>query len=179
VDTEAQLSFRSMQGDKGMAHPREIERLVVALMAQAVDTEALVTESGVVLDLTIEGVRCLLIRCDEPPAFAILSPREREIARMVANGLTNKTIAHLLEISPWTVSTHLRRIFAKLRVTSRAAMVARLLTWKPGTQESPSADAFPASHEPCCDLSGASPGSRETSKTRTPGTGPQTASRGP
>jgi DNA-binding CsgD family transcriptional regulator len=130
-----------------MGHPQEIQRLVVALMAQAVDTEALVTESGVVLDLTVEGVRCLLIRCDGPPAFAILSPREREVARMVANGLTNKTIAHLLEISPWTVSTHLRRIFAKLRVTSRAAMVARLLTGKPATQEPLSVDAFLASHD--------------------------------
>jgi len=55
------------------------------------------------------------------------SPREREIARMLAKGYPNKTIADVLEISPWTVSTHLRRIFAKLRVSSRAAMAARCL----------------------------------------------------
>ena len=33
-------------------------------------------------------------------------------------------IAGKLDVSPWTVSTHLRRIFAKLDVPTRAAMVA-------------------------------------------------------
>jgi DNA-binding CsgD family transcriptional regulator len=81
----------------------------------------------VLLDLEVEGVRCVLMR--RPPAAqpeVALSPREREIARMVAKGYPNKTIAGVLEISSWTVSTHLRRIFAKLAVSSRAAMVARL-----------------------------------------------------
>jgi DNA-binding CsgD family transcriptional regulator len=36
-------------------------------------------------------------------------------------------IADVLNISSWTVCTHLRRIFAKMGVGSRAAMVARLL----------------------------------------------------
>jgi DNA-binding CsgD family transcriptional regulator len=57
-----------------------------------------------------------------------LSPRETEIARMVARGYTNKTIADVLDISVWTVGTHLRRIFTKLHVSSRAAMVAALTT---------------------------------------------------
>ena len=48
-----------------------------------------------------------------------------QYARMVAEGYPNKTIAAVLEISSWTVSTHLRRMFAKLGVSSRAAMVAR------------------------------------------------------
>jgi DNA-binding CsgD family transcriptional regulator len=56
----------------------------------------------------------------------LLSPREIEIVRLVAKGLPNKTIAGVLEISPWTVATYLRRVFAKLGVGSRAAMVARL-----------------------------------------------------
>jgi two-component system, NarL family, nitrate/nitrite response regulator NarL len=56
-----------------------------------------------------------------------LSPREQEIARLIAKGLPNKTIAAVLDISPWTVSTHLRRIFTKLGVSSRAEMVAQVL----------------------------------------------------
>jgi DNA-binding CsgD family transcriptional regulator len=46
---------------------------------------------------------------------------------MVAKGYPNKTIASVLDISSWTVASHLRRVFAKLGVSSRAAMVARLL----------------------------------------------------
>lgn len=55
-----------------------------------------------------------------------LTPREQEIVRMVALGHPNKTIAAVLEISAWTVGTHLRHVFAKLGVSSRAAMIARL-----------------------------------------------------
>jgi DNA-binding CsgD family transcriptional regulator len=60
-------------------------------------------------------------------SFAQLSPREVEIYRMVAKGHSNKMIADILNISAWTVCTHLRRVFAKLGVSSRAAMVARLM----------------------------------------------------
>jgi DNA-binding CsgD family transcriptional regulator len=50
---------------------------------------------------------------------------------MVAKGYPNKTIASILDISSWTVASHIRRIFAKFGVSSRAAMVACLLegTW--------------------------------------------------
>jgi len=46
---------------------------------------------------------------------------------MVAKGYPNKTIAAVLEISSWTVGTHLRHVFAKLHVSSRAAMVAKMI----------------------------------------------------
>jgi DNA-binding CsgD family transcriptional regulator len=83
----------------------------------------------VMLDMEVDGVRCLLVRLMPKSARAqvFLSPREQEIARMVAEGYPNKTIAAVLDISSWTVGTHLRRVFAKLGVGSRAAMVARLL----------------------------------------------------
>jgi DNA-binding CsgD family transcriptional regulator len=80
------------------------------------------------LDMDVDGSRYLLIRMPTMnPLRTQLSPREREIVRMVAQGHANKIIADVLGISAWTVCTHLRRIFAKLGVGSRAAMVARLL----------------------------------------------------
>ena len=81
----------------------------------------------VLLDVNVGDVRCVVVRHEDDAANVAnvtLSPREREIARMVALGYTNKTIARVLDISVWTVSTHLRRIFAKLGVSNRAAMVA-------------------------------------------------------
>ena len=82
----------------------------------------------VLLDAEIDGYRYLLLRTFSQQRPRIhLSPREREIVRMVAKGHPNKVIADVLNISSWTVCTHLRRIFAKLGVTSRAAMVGELL----------------------------------------------------
>jgi DNA-binding CsgD family transcriptional regulator len=82
----------------------------------------------VLFDAEFDGMRCLVVR--EPKttgARVSCTPREREIARMVAKGYPNKAIAAVLEISSWTVGTHLRHMFAKLGVSSRAAMVARIL----------------------------------------------------
>jgi len=58
-------------------------------------------------------------------AAEFLTPRELQIVALVADGKVNKQIADVLRISEWTVSTHLRRIFAKLGVDTRAAMVSR------------------------------------------------------
>lgn len=86
------------------------------------------TAEEVLIDLEVDGNRYLLLRMPPPNGKRVqLSPREQEIVRMVAKGHPNKVIADVLNISSWTVCTHLRRIFAKLGVGSRAAMVAQLL----------------------------------------------------
>ncbi len=68
--------------------------------------------------------------CSEDPAEEAIEPRlsarELEIARLISRGHTTRTVAAVLEISPWTVSTHVRRMFAKLDVASRSALTARL-----------------------------------------------------
>ncbi|HEY2936511.1 MAG TPA: response regulator transcription factor, partial [Gaiellaceae bacterium] len=59
-----------------------------------------------------------------PQGRAALSPREREILRLVAAGATNLEIAGKLEVGPETVKTLLARSFAKLGTRKRAEAVA-------------------------------------------------------
>lgn len=56
-----------------------------------------------------------------------LSARELVVLRYVAEGLSTKEIAHILNSSPRTIETYLSRIFQKLNATSRmqAVMIAR------------------------------------------------------
>jgi len=58
---------------------------------------------------------------------AELSPRELDVLALVAQGLTDKEIAHSLSLSVHTVKSHLRNILAKLHVSGRreAARLAR------------------------------------------------------
>jgi ATP/maltotriose-dependent transcriptional regulator MalT len=86
------------------------------------------TVNEVILELNMNGMQYYLVRCRSKFQDSIhLSPRELAIARLIAQGFSNKHIGETLNISCWTVNTHLRRIFSKLGVTSRASMVARLM----------------------------------------------------
>ncbi|MFH7598855.1 AAA family ATPase [Streptomyces racemochromogenes] len=58
------------------------------------------------------------------PPLPHLTPREREIAALVTEGLTTPAIAARLYLSPRTVDTHLSHIFRKTGVTTRAALAA-------------------------------------------------------
>ncbi len=58
------------------------------------------------------------------PCFADLSPREREVAGLLAVGLRNKDIALALGISLGTVKDHVHHILSKTGLDSRAAVAA-------------------------------------------------------
>jgi DNA-binding NarL/FixJ family response regulator len=58
------------------------------------------------------------------PHGSVLTPRERELARIVAHGAANRTVARRLEISEKAVEKHLTSIYAKLGITSRAQLAA-------------------------------------------------------
>lgn len=83
----------------------------------------------ILLESDIDGTRYYLVRCrpQEIENAVSLSPREQSITHLVAQGLPDKCIAKELGISRWTVASHLRRIYQKLGVTTRASMMARLL----------------------------------------------------
>lgn len=57
--------------------------------------------------------------------LSILSPREREVGRLIARGCTDKEIADLLGIRFSTVRTHVNRCFDKLECSNRAELSAR------------------------------------------------------
>jgi DNA-binding NarL/FixJ family response regulator len=54
-----------------------------------------------------------------------LTPREREIVRLVCRGMRNKEIAEALSITPGTVKVHLMHIFEKASVTDRFELAAQ------------------------------------------------------
>ncbi|MFI2227773.1 helix-turn-helix transcriptional regulator [Streptomyces fradiae] len=58
-----------------------------------------------------------------PAGLAVLNGQEHRIVQMVAEGLTNKQIARRLEISPHTVNYHLKKLFRKVGVNSRIALL--------------------------------------------------------
>jgi DNA-binding NarL/FixJ family response regulator len=61
---------------------------------------------------------------ESPQALDELTGREREIMRLVAQGLSNAEIAGRLVISPLTAKTHVSNVLRKLGCRDRAALVA-------------------------------------------------------
>ncbi|HEY3089223.1 MAG TPA: LuxR C-terminal-related transcriptional regulator [Jatrophihabitantaceae bacterium] len=60
------------------------------------------------------------------------TPRERDVARHVVDGLSDREIAERLFLSPYTVSQYVKRIYRKLDVSSRVSL-SRLLLGIPRT----------------------------------------------
>jgi DNA-binding CsgD family transcriptional regulator len=57
--------------------------------------------------------------------WAALTPAERDVARLVCEGLANKEIAARLFVSPRTVQAHLAHVYTKLGISSRVQLVAQ------------------------------------------------------
>ena len=99
------------------------------------------SDSGDFIDLVagefLVGSKRFLVVCDyvasnkssDIDIADILTKRELQVALLVSKGRVNKQIADQLSLSEWTVATHLRRIYAKLGVRTRAAMVARIVKY--------------------------------------------------
>lgn len=113
----------------------EIPAIVVSGMASPNDTERIYNEFGAFAFIEKHTFSRQAFRqtvkeaLDQaPPAKSPLdsfTEREREVFDLLAQGLTNKQIAERLVISPNTVKRHLKAIFTKLEVNTRAAAVSK------------------------------------------------------
>jgi two-component system, NarL family, response regulator LiaR len=75
--------------------------------------------------LAAEATQLLIQRATRPPAPGHdLSPREREVLKLMTQGLSNRSIADKLVISPSTADFHVSNILGKLGVSSRTEAVA-------------------------------------------------------
>jgi ATP/maltotriose-dependent transcriptional regulator MalT len=70
-------------------------------------------------DIDLARALQLTLPSDRVPTTGLLSAREREVHELLARGLTNKQIAHILFISEPTVKVHVRRVLRKLGVGTR------------------------------------------------------------
>ena len=87
-------------------------------------------QDGLTLDARLSEKSCtaILEQVAQPSDAELtsrLSPRETEILSLLARGQTNKHIAQRLRLSPSTIETHLKRLFLKLEVRTRAQAVSR------------------------------------------------------
>ena len=59
--------------------------------------------------------------------LAVLTSRENQILKLIADGLTNREISDTLRISESTVENHVHHIYEKLEISNRAKAVAYFL----------------------------------------------------
>jgi DNA-binding NarL/FixJ family response regulator len=95
------------------------------LKAAATETlrEALAAFEGMGIPLWAERVRTELSRCAVVPRRPTeLTPVERRVATLAAEGMTNRDVAAALFISAKTVEANLSRVYRKLDIHSRAEL---------------------------------------------------------
>jgi DNA-binding CsgD family transcriptional regulator/DNA-binding Lrp family transcriptional regulator len=135
------LALAAAYEDLGLAHQRQgtpesgIDALSQALILFA---RAGATQDAARLRSRLRelGVRRRVATAEKPArGWAAMTKSELAVAELVASGLTNREVAERLYISPHTVNTHLRQVFAKLGVKSRVDLT-RLATER-GSKHAP------------------------------------------
>jgi two-component system nitrate/nitrite response regulator NarL len=96
----------------------------VATLNEICDAVAAVARGGTVLAPEVQSGLMGQVRSQSQNDTPVLSERESEVLRLIADGLSAPEIGTRLYISSSTVKTHVRKVFEKLGVSDRAAAVA-------------------------------------------------------
>jgi two-component system nitrate/nitrite response regulator NarL len=91
------------------------------------DTITAVARGRTVLSPELQGCVAEEIRLRTPRTRPLMTERERETLRLIAEGLSAPAIGNTLHLSTATVKTHLQHIYEKLGVSERAAAVAEAM----------------------------------------------------
>jgi two-component system nitrate/nitrite response regulator NarL len=83
-----------------------------------------IAKGETVLAPTVQAQLMREVRDRRGRTETVLSPREAEVLRYLADGLSAPQIAAELHLSPSTIKTHLQRLYERLEVSDRAAAVA-------------------------------------------------------
>ena len=131
-DTSAKIRSSALQRRTSHQIQKLLSQLIESLSQSDPTIQASSVAGGdreVLLEIELDQAQYTLLRTrtDQPTTCLRLSPREKEVVCLIAQGFPNKAIAHRLDISPWTVDTYVKRIFAKFNISSRAEMVARAM----------------------------------------------------
>jgi DNA-binding CsgD family transcriptional regulator len=107
----------------------DVENMFRQLIYVAGYSGRLQSEAQLTFEVCLDGrtYAVLIVECVLDDVRHALSPRELEIAQLIAKGLPTKAIAARLGLRPCTVSTYTKRIYLKLNVNSRSEMVAKVL----------------------------------------------------
>jgi DNA-binding NarL/FixJ family response regulator len=95
--------------------------------AELIRAIEVVAEGGAILAPEIQD-ELLHLALSRPQAqFNDLTPREKEVLRLMAEGYTNSAIAQRLSVSERTVESHVNNLFSKLGLTSEATHNPRVM----------------------------------------------------
>jgi two-component system nitrate/nitrite response regulator NarL len=95
-----------------------------AMPDQIGDALVRIAQGETVLAPTVQSALMRAVRDRRDKPQTVLSPREAEVLRFLASGLSAPQIARELHLSPSTIKTHLQRLYERLDVSDRAAAVA-------------------------------------------------------
>jgi two-component system response regulator NreC len=79
--------------------------------------------SRAITDTLLEDYMRVLKQQGLSDSFDLLTPREKEVLQLLAEGKTNKEVAALLDVSPYTIESHRTNLMEKLNVHNTAEIV--------------------------------------------------------